>query len=175
MSDSDKRVLPPGQYIGTVEDYGISKTKQDQPQAFIKFKINKGEGLGFANLMWFGGLSEKVPQGKENSPAHYTVKTLLDCGFRGMEVEDLAQGVASNIIPHGKEMSLTIEDNEYEGVLRSRIQWVNVIGAGGPKKMKREELEGKTNTSALRAMLLKEKQNRPTEEMPKVEEEEIPF
>lgn len=170
----DKRVLDAGSHIGAVEDYGISESSKKQPQAFIKFKISKGEGNGFATLTWFGGLSETVPQGKENSPAHYTVKTLLDCGFSGQEVEDLAQGVTSGVISHGKEMALEIEDNEYEGVIRSRIKWVNPIGAGGPKKMKKEELAGKTNTSALRAMLLKEKANRPSEEPVKAEED-IPF
>lgn len=170
----DKRVLPAGSYIGSIEDYGISESKSKQPQAFIKFKVNKGEGEGFANLTWFGGLSEKVPKDKDNAPAHYTVKTLLDCGFSGQEVEDLAQGIASGVIPHGKEMALEIEDNEYEGVTRSRIKWVNVIGARGPKKMSKDELAGKTNTSALRAMLLKEKQNRPSEEPIKAEDE-VPF
>lgn len=164
----DKRVIPAGQYLGSIEDFGISKSSKDQPQAFIKFKINKGERLGFCNLTWFGGLSEKVPQGKENSPAHWTVKTLLDCGFTGQEVEDLALGVEGNSLQLGKEMSLTIQDNEYEDKLTSRIQWVNVVGGGGPKKMSKEDLAGKTNTSALRAMLIKEKESRP-------QEEEIPF
>lgn len=160
----DKRVIPPGQYIGAIEDYGISKSSKDQPQAFIKFKINKGEGEGFVNLTWFGGLSEKVPQGKEKSPAQWTVGTLLDCGFKGQEIEDLAFGPAGESIQLGKEMSVTVQDNEYEGKLTSRIQWVNVLGGGGPKKMSKEDLAGKTNTSALRALLLQEKQNRPSEE-----------
>lgn len=170
----DKRTIPAGQYIGTIEDWGISKSSKDVPQAFIKFKINKGEGLGFANLTWFGGLSEVVPKDKQNSPAHWTVKTLLDCGFSGQEVEDLAMGIDGGSLVVGKEMALTIQDNEYDDKLTSRIQWVNVVGGGGPKKMSKEELSGKTNTSALRAMLLKEKANRPTEE-PIKDEEGVPF
>jgi len=167
--NEDKRVLMAGNYIGTIEDYGISKSSKDEPQAFIKFKVEKAQGEGFAELTWFGGLSEKVREGKTNSPAHYTIKTLLDCGFKGMEVEDLANGPAGGTIEFGKEMSLVVEDNLYKEVLRSQIKWVNKLG-GGMKSLSKEELVGKTNTSSLRAMLLKEKASRP-EEL----EEEIPF
>lgn len=164
MSAEDKRILPEGYYTGTIEDYGISKTTKDQAQAFIKFKIRKGEGEGFAMLTWYGSLSEKVPQGKENAPAFYTVKTLLDCGFKGDEVEDLAQGITSGVIEKGKEMQLTVQDNLFNDKLTSRIAWVNIIGSGGAKSLSKEELVGKTNTSALRALLLKEKANRPADE-----------
>lgn len=170
----DKRVIGAGEHLGECVDYGISKNSKGEPQAFLKFKINKGEGLGFCHLTWFGGLSDKIPQGKEHPPAHYTVKTLLDCGFQGQEVEDLAGGIDANVIPGGRTMQLTIEDNLYEDKLSSRIKWINIVGAGGPKKMSKEELVGKTNTSALRAMLLKEKQNRPTEAMPEPDPD-IPF
>ena len=157
----DKRQLSAGTYEGEVEDYGISKNGKGDPQAFVKFKIMKGEGEGFAELTWYGGLSNsKKPEAKK-SPAEYTIATLLDLGFKGMEVEDLATGPHGNSIDPGRVMSLTIEDNLYEDKLYSRIKYINALGAGGPKKLTKEELTGKTDTSALRAILLKEKANRP--------------
>ncbi len=166
----DKRVLGAGQYVGTIEDYGISESKESKaPQAFVKFKIMKGEGDGFAELTWFGGFSNEIKEGNKKSPAQWTVSTLLDCGFSGQEVEDLSTGPEGKTLELGKEMSLVVEDNDYKGVVRSRIKWVNRLGAGGPKKVSKDELSGKMNTSALRAMLLKGRENMPPQE------EDIPF
>ena len=67
----DKRQLECGMYEGEVENYGIMKNSKGEPNAFIKFKINKGEGQGFAELTWFGGLSDKVGEKAKKSPAAY--------------------------------------------------------------------------------------------------------
>ncbi len=157
----DKRQLSAGTYEGEIEDYGISKNSKGDAQAFIKFKIMKGEGEGFAELTWYGGLSNAKKQDAKKSPAEYTIATLLDCGFKGMEVEDLATGPHGNSIDPGRVMSLAIEDNDYEGKIYSRIKYINALGAGGPKKLTKEELTGKTDTSALRAILMTEKPNSP--------------
>ena len=158
----DKRQLPQGNYVGKIEDYGVSNSKAGKAQAFIKFKIDKGPGEGYAELTWFGGLSNEVAQGKKRSPMSRTVETLLDCGFKGNDTDDLATGPGNEVLKLGTEMSLTIQDDEYEGVLRSKIAWVNVVGAGGVKRATKEELAGKIDTSAFRAMLLKGKETRPT-------------
>ena len=123
-------------------------------------------------MTWYGGLSEKIAEGKKKSPAERTITVLLDCGFNGMNVTDLASGRHGKTLGLGAAMSLTIQDNEYEGVVRSQIAFVNPLGGGGIKSISKEETEGKVNASALRAILLKEKANRPTEGMP---EEDIPF
>jgi hypothetical protein len=170
----DKRQLAPGSYEGTIEDYGISKNSKDKPQAFIKFKIMKGEGQGFAELTSYGGLSEVVAEGKKKSPAERTITVLLDCEFSGMNPTDLASGRQGGTIALGKAMALTIQDNDYKDVLRSQIAFVNPLGGGGMKTLSKDEVEGKVNTSALRAILLKQKENRPTEGMP-ASEEDIPF
>jgi len=160
----DKRVIQAGHYIGAIDDYGISTNQKGDAQVFIKFKINKGEGQGYADLIWFGSLSDKKKPEAKKSPAQYTISTLLDCDFSGQEVEDMAGGPANEVLRLGKEMALEIEDNQYNDKLTSRIKWVNIIGAGGVKRVSKEELTGKTNTSALRAMLLKEKETRPPTE-----------
>jgi hypothetical protein len=161
----DKRVIQAGYYEGSVEDYGISNNSKGDLQAFIKFKIKKDDGEGFVSLTWFGGLSEKIAPGKDKSPASWTIHTLLDCGFKGQEAEDLAGGITSGVIDPGREMALTVQDNTYNDKLTSRIAWVNIIGSGGGQKnLSKEELTGKINSSSLRAMLLKERQNRPSDD-----------
>lgn len=172
----DKRVVPAGDYEGTIEDYGINTTSKGDPQAFIQFKVNKGEGNGFTNLTWFGSLSTKKLNNSDKSSADYTVGTLASCGFSGNEVEDLCGGKASGVLKVGTKMSLHIEDNDYNDKVTSRIKYVNHPG-GGLKKLAKGDLEGKLNTSQLRAILLKERANQPSEGMPATEEnsDEVPF
>ncbi len=159
----DKRQLECGMYEGEVENYGIMKNSKGEPNAFIKFKINKGEGQGFAELTWFGGLSDKVGEKAKKSPAAYTISTLLDCGFKGKEVEDLALGTSGDTIDLGRVMAITIEDNLYNDVVSSRIKWINPVGSTGKMEtMGKDEVTTKINSSALRAMLLKEKEAKPT-------------
>lgn len=157
----DKRQLPAGSYIGKIEDYGIFK-KDEKASAFIKFKIDKGPGQGFAELTWFGSLSTIKKETAKKSPMEYTVTTLLDCGFSGADIEDLATGPGNETLKLGTEMSLEIEDNIYQDKQTSRIKYVNVLGAGGLKRATKEEVAGTVDTSAFRAMLLKGKENRPT-------------
>lgn len=159
----DKRQLPQGNYVGKIEDYGIFK-KDDKASAFIKFKIDKGEGNGFAELTWFGGLANTKKEGAKKTPMEYTVTTLLDCGFSGADIADLATGPGNEVLKLGTEMALVVEDNLYNDELTTRIKYVNVLGAGGLKRATVEELAGKVDTSAFRAALLKGKENRPSTE-----------
>jgi hypothetical protein len=169
----DKRILNAGDYEGAIEDYGIKSTTKGDPQVFIQFKVNKGEGQGFANLTWYGGLSTNKSDKVDKSPAEYTVETLIACGFSGGDVEELCGGIASNSLKVGTKMSLHIEDNNYNEKITSRIKYVNRPGSG-IKRLGKADLDGKLNTSKLRAILLQEKSQQPSEGMPTTEED-LPF
>lgn len=165
-----------GYYNGKIVDYGISEARSSgQPQAFIEFEVIDGvlDGQPCSTpprLKWFGGLATKASKEGDTPPIEWTVKTLLDCEFSSEAVENMAAGPASECLKIGHEMSLTIEDNEWDGKVSSRIKWVNIKGStGAAKKMSHEEAAGKLNTSALRAVLLREKQKRATgADVPKV-------
>jgi hypothetical protein len=114
-----------GRYSAVVKDYGISETKAGDAQVFIAFDVAHGEGT--TALTWFGSL-------KEGKAQEITLKGLLAAGFTGKDVTDLIDGPDGGAIPLGTEVSLVIENEEYEGANRARIRWVNKPGGGGVQR-----------------------------------------
>lgn len=150
------RILDPGKYDGKIVDYGISKTSTGKKQAFIVFEI-QGK-----NLTWYGGLDAVPNANTGKAQLEYTVKTLLDCGLSSDTIEVMAAGQSSNAIPIGKEMTLVVEDNTYEGNVSSRIKYVNELGfVAGPARMSYEEATG-ADSGALRAELARQKMMKKT-------------
>lgn len=150
------RILDPGRYDGKISDYGISKTSKGKKQAFIVFDING------KSLTWYGGLDPVPSEPGKRAQLEFTIKTLLDCGFSNDSVESMAAGKDSNALPLGKEMTLTIEDNLYNGETSSRIQWVNEKGfVPGPPRISYEEATG-SDSGALRAELMRQRKIKET-------------
>jgi hypothetical protein len=114
-----------GRYSAVVKDYGISETQAGDPQVFIAFDVAHGEGT--ETLTWFGSL-------KEGKAQEITLKGLLAAGFTGKDVSELADGPDGGALPLGIEVSLVIENEEYEGKTRTRIRWVNKPGSGGVQR-----------------------------------------
>lgn len=153
------RLLDPGTYRGKIVGYGISETKAGNKQAFITFEI-PSPGGGTVKMSWYGGLSAEAKEGKK-APAEYTIATVLECGFEGEGVEMLAGGPESMALPLNKEMSLVIEDNEYEGNVSSRVKYVNDPSIQrGPKSVTFDEASKGLNVGALRATMLRLKASR---------------
>jgi len=114
-----------GRYSAVVKDYGISETKAGDAQVFIAFDVTHSEGV--SPLTWFGSL-------KEGKAQEITLKGLLAAGFTGKDVTDLIDGPDGGAIPLGTEVSVVIESEEYAGVTRQKIQWVNKPGGGGVQR-----------------------------------------
>jgi hypothetical protein len=155
--------VPAGVYEGKLVDYGISETQHGDAQAFIVFEI---EHEGPKRLTWYGLMNTKAKTEGKKAPIEFTVKTILDCGFTGEAIENMAAGVQAACFPIGKVMNLTIVDNEYinsagNEVVTSKVQWVNVPGEGGVKRIDQATASTKINTGALRAELLKQRGNQP--------------
>lgn len=110
-----------GRHSAVVKDYGISETQGGDPQVFIKFDV-AGE-----DITWFGSL-------KEGKAQEISLKALLAAGFTGKDISELLDGPDGGAIPLGIEVSLVIEDHEYNGKKSLRVQWVNKPGGGGVQR-----------------------------------------
>lgn len=151
--------IEPGTYEGRIEDYGTAVTSGGFDQVFIKFALENGE-----KISWFGGLATKAKTEGKTAPIEWTVKTLLDCGFSGMDVTDMSAGPEGKCLEIGKAMELVIADHEYNGTIKSQVNFINIPGSGGPgiKRSTKEDISSKLNVGALKAELLRQKKMRET-------------
>lgn len=118
-----------GNFKGNVIDYGVNETKEGLPQVFIVFNVpelNK-------KMTWYG--SFKSEQSRE-----ITVKAILNCGFTGKSIADLAGGKEAKVLDEHKELELNIDEQEYNGKVQERIQWINVPYAVKNKLSKAEAI-----------------------------------
>lgn len=168
------RSVDAGYYDAELIGWGISEAKSSgNPQVNLKFRLIEpklydeplAEGEN-CELTWFGGM-QTVASSEGGKPAiEWTVKTMLDCGFMKDNPLDLANeefqpGTVMPCFPAGTIMSLTIEDNEYNGSESSKIKFINIKGQrGGIQTISKEQAASKTNADALRAVLMREKKAR---------------
>jgi hypothetical protein len=149
------RQLDPGRYDGKIVDYGMSKTKAGDSQAFIMFNIEKPEG-GSVELTWYGSLNPKPKEEGGKAPSEWTIATLLDCGFSSSSIEILAAGKDGNSLEVGKMMTLSVQDNVWDGNTTSQIRFVNILGSTpGPKRVSVDDACKLPESGALRAQLLR--------------------
>jgi hypothetical protein len=67
-------------------------------------------------VSWYGYFSEKTTE--------RTIEALRFCGWTGQDLSDLSEiGQDQNV-----EVNLVIEQEEYEGKVRAKVQWVNRAG-----------------------------------------------
>lgn len=106
--------------------YGFTGT--GNAQLAVEFELlEEGE-----RVTWFGVFAP----GKSSDIA---MRALRAAGWTGDDLNDLV-GLGST------EVELVIEDEEWNGKVRTRVRWVNVPGAGG-----RVELQSKMNDAQRRA------------------------
>src|SRR5690606_13826997 len=115
-------LVKPGIYNAKLVDYYIGKTNQGLPQAELWFEF-EAEGTK-RTMPYFGTF-------KEGKGREITLKALLVCGLRGNDPSILTLGKEGNGLELGKEVSITIsQENDQDGRARNRIQWVNPLGGG---------------------------------------------
>ena len=94
---------------------GLSK-RSGTKQVMVTFQIDSGEFKG-VKLPWFGYLTKDA--------AETTIKSLKLIGWNGKSFKDL-----TSLELTGK-VQITVENDTYEGRVRSRVSWVNELG--GPQ------------------------------------------
>lgn len=116
--------LPHGQYKAQLKDYGLEEVAKmnGKIKVVLQFDVD-------ASGEWVSGRWEGFLENKDDTPNKYTLKTLLTCGFNGVDIGDLTK---PNALDLTKDYSVTVERiGEY-----NKIKWVNIPGQTfGIKKM----------------------------------------
>lgn len=101
-----------GNFKGKITNYGIlgQETKADGSikamQAFITFNVDFGEST--KTMTHFLGFKSLQP-GKKMSQAQVSGQIILDCGFTGNSIAEMAHGVAANLFPTDKDFNISVE------------------------------------------------------------------
>ena len=126
--------FPNGRYRARGVQAALGKTSKGGEQVAVEFQVYDAEGVPGESITWYGYFTEKTFE--------RTIESLRLCGWTGNDLSDLS-GVDAN------EVSLTIENEEYNGTTRSKVQWVNAPGAGLTLK---EQLSPEEATSFAQRM-----------------------
>lgn len=106
--------VPDGRYIGRAKSWGFGVASTGTEQIGASLEIEEGEYTG-KRLPWYGFLNSE-----EN--AKRTMKAMRVCGWDGVGPVTKAQGLDKN------KVEIVVENDEYNGEVRSRVAWVNAIG-----------------------------------------------
>jgi hypothetical protein len=90
----------------------LGYTKDHNPQVAVELKILDTDHLG-DSITWFGYFTEKTQE-----------RTLEALRILGWKTDDLSNldGITDN------EVSITVEEEEYMGEVKPKVQWINRIG-----------------------------------------------
>lgn len=98
-----------GTFAARAKSWMLSETSKGTPQVAVEFALLDPEAE-FHTLAWYGFLSDAT--------FNRTIEALRYCGWQGENLDDL-QGLDAN------EVSLVVDEEEYEGKLQTRVRWVN--------------------------------------------------
>jgi hypothetical protein len=99
-----------GIYRARAVQAALCETKSGKEQLAIEFALYDVDGVEGEHVTYFGSFSDAA--------LPHTLKALRTCGWAGTDLADLS-GVERN------EVSLVLEDEEYEGRVRTKVKWVN--------------------------------------------------
>lgn len=109
-------IFPEGKYLTRCKEWALGATKKEEPQVFLAFEDIEGLGQPPAYYGQFGDKS--LP---------HTMKALRACGWKGSDISELdhaSAGVDANAV------EIVVAHEEFEGVVRAKVRWVNAPGAG---------------------------------------------
>lgn len=106
--------IPNGTYRARGTQGMLGETSTGKEQVAVEFELLE-EGFVGTRIAWFGYFTDKTQA--------RTIETLRNCGWQGTDLTNL-EGVDAN------EVSLVIEQEEYEGKWSPRVRWVNIPGSG---------------------------------------------
>jgi len=94
------------------KSWALGESSTGKEQVAVSFPIPDGNG-GERHLAWYGYFTEAT--------AERTIESLRHMGFEGDDLTRL-EGLDKH------EVELVIEDEEYEGKVHEKIQWINRAG-----------------------------------------------
>lgn len=157
-----------GNYQAKIVDYGIGATKSGDPQVMVLFEFSDAEGQRH-ELTWFGTL-------KEGKGQEITLKALLTCGMVGNEVENLAEGVLSNVLDVDTPVQIVVEreagrDQSGSPTAQTypRIKWINRLGGTAfANKLTKHDAKFKMSALNLKAAVMDMRQKTGVKDAPRV-------
>lgn len=98
-----------GTFAARAQEWALGVSQGGNEQVAVLFRIIGGEHDGQC-LTWFGHFTEKT--------LDRTLDSLRHCGWASDSIAEL-DGLDAN------EVQIVVDEEEYEGKLRTRIKWVN--------------------------------------------------
>ncbi len=134
-----------GTYRAKATNAQLAFTDGGKEQVAVEFEITS-PGQCFGEMItWYGYFTDKTTE--------RTIKGLRTCGWQGSDLSDL-RGVSDN------EVSIVIDEEEYQGKSRFKVQWVNALGGGGPKKPM-TDTEARAFAARMKGAVLNASQGQP--------------
>lgn len=142
MSD----LIPPGHYLARGVVAFLSETKAGQPQAAATIVILEEGPYSNTQMPWFGPLGDHV----EEKHRIRTIESLRSLGWTG---DDLSENPLPGI--GSLDVSVEVKHEEYQGVVRARVAWINKAGATFAKPI--EANKGKAFAAQMKGLIAKVK------------------
>lgn len=98
-----------GTFKARAKEWGLGHSATGKEQVAVLFEVTQGEHAG-KSFTWFGFFTENTTE--------RTLDSLRHCGWDGDNFVEM-KGLDSN------EVEIVVEEEEYEGKVRTKVQWVN--------------------------------------------------
>lgn len=171
----------PGKYLAKVIDHELQEKEGGAPSVGVRFELVEPEKR---TITWYGSLKEKQP-GKTMGAREITVQALILLGFTGKDGSELSrfQGEGKDLKPMAldteTEFELVVEEQEYMGKKTTRVQYINMPGRDGFKRMDQEKAKVVVGGLNLAGDFAEARKNAPARPVPKAQggsaDQEIPF
>lgn len=117
MDEFSAKILPKGRYSAKATGPAQFVTSKGGTEGVaVEFEITKGDHAGH-RMLWTGYLTDKTID-----------RTMDSLRYMGWKSDDLLDTMSVGVLLD--EVELDCAPEEYEGKLRTRIQWVNKPGLG---------------------------------------------
>lgn len=138
--------IPDGTYLATAVEGALGYADTGTPYIGVLFSL-KEAGV---KLTWRGFFTEKTQE--------RTFEALRACGWKGDDLSEIT-------FPQGNEVEVVVKQEEWEGKVHPRIQWVNAV-RGPMVKNAMTMAERKAFAEKMRGAVLAFDQSRPQTDLP---------
>jgi hypothetical protein len=109
--------LNPGKYPARATAIQFGSSSKGTAQVAVTYEVTDGPGAGHS-ITWIGFFTENTTE--------RTIESLVNSGWKGTDLTELDGLEGEKVFAAlGNEVSLTIENETYEGKTRPRVRWVN--------------------------------------------------